>query len=144
LANAMLGGMRYKDPAAKLAAKTDRTGDCWVWTGFIMPNGYGQASAEGKHVYAHRYSYEHYVGPISEGLVIDHLCRNRACVRPDHLEVVSTQVNNARGAGAWALTGMCNKGLHDVTDPTTWAGNGAGKYTCKACRKETRDQRGRA
>ena len=70
---------------------------CWDWTGYIMPNGYGKLTIpEQRSNLAHRLVYEEYVGPIPEGLDIDHLCRNRACVNPDHLEPVTRSVNLAR------------------------------------------------
>lgn len=70
---------------------------CWIWTGCILKNGYGQGYWDGKKNYAHRISYQIYKGEIPAGLVIDHLCRVRACVNPDHLEVVTNAVNIQRG-----------------------------------------------
>lgn len=75
---------------------------CWLWMGVLMPNGYGQLSINGRHAYAHRASYETFVGPIPEGLTIDHLCRQRCCINPEHLEPVTTRVNLLRGDGASA------------------------------------------
>jgi hypothetical protein len=69
---------------------------CWRWVGSINPrSGYGLF---GHRAYAHRWSYEHHVGVIPEGLDIDHLCRNRYCVNPDHLEAVTRRTNLVRGA----------------------------------------------
>lgn len=65
---------------------------CWEWTGHIDSNGYGKASRG----WAHRLSYEAFVAPIPEGLEIDHLCRNRRCVNPEHLETVSRAENLRR------------------------------------------------
>ncbi len=74
---------------------------CWVWEGAPTKDGYGQAANrkkwEGKRKYAHRVSYECFVGPIPEGLEIDHLCRNRRCCNPSHLEPVTRSINNIRG-----------------------------------------------
>lgn len=77
---------------------------CWEWTA-SLGFGYGRyySSVQKKTVRAHRASYEMLVGPIPEGLTIDHLCRNRACVNPDHLEPVTSQVNILRGYGISAL-----------------------------------------
>lgn len=71
--------------------------DCWFWTGHTE-GGYARASINGhRNVYIHRLSYECFVGEIPEGLVLDHLCRNRSCVNPDHLEPVSLEENIRRG-----------------------------------------------
>src|ERR1019366_5456905 len=72
---------------------------CWTWTGSLDKDGYGKSWQEGGSYRAHRASYEFFVGPIPAGLTIDHLCRNRACVRPDHLEPVTNGVNIMRGIG---------------------------------------------
>lgn len=95
--------------AARFDLKTDRQGpiptyaphlgECWIWRSVIHPKwGYGRFSFGGKYVQAHRWSYQHFVGPIPKGLHIDHLCRVRACVRPDHLEPVTPAENNRRAA----------------------------------------------
>lgn len=67
---------------------------CWEWTGFRKPNGYAQF---GRNKYAHRVSYGLYVGIIPDGMGLDHLCRNKGCVNPEHLEPV-TQGENVRRA----------------------------------------------
>lgn len=75
---------------------------CWEWTATVNVNGYGSTQLggrKGKRVYAHRLSYEAYKGSIPEGLDLDHLCRNRKCVNPDHLEAVSRKINAHRGDG---------------------------------------------
>lgn len=69
---------------------------CWLWTASRTPEGYGQFGAEKRRILAHRFSYELSVGPIPEGLELDHLCRNRGCVRPDHLQPVTRQENARR------------------------------------------------
>jgi hypothetical protein len=70
---------------------------CWIWTGAISSEGYGTIHLDGKCLYAHRVAYEAYIGAIPAGLETDHICRNRACCNPDHLEPVPAQVNNRRG-----------------------------------------------
>lgn len=80
---------------------------CWVWQGEPTENGYGQytvgGGAERKTYLAHRYVYELLVGPIPEGLDLDHLCRVRLCVNPDHLQPVTRAVNLERGFGGPGL-----------------------------------------
>ena len=71
---------------------------CWLWTGATKPTGYGNASFfAGETMQAHRMAYEIFVGPIPRGLVLDHKCRTRCCVNPDHLEPVTPSENVARG-----------------------------------------------
>jgi hypothetical protein len=72
---------------------------CWVWTAYKLPSGYGRFNRNRQSQYAHRWAYERFVGPIPDGLVIDHLCRNRSCVNPAHLEPVSNRENLVRGVG---------------------------------------------
>jgi len=76
---------------------------CWVWQRSRMGHGYGRLKRGGIWLSAHRYYYELLVGPIPAGLTIDHLCRNRACVNPDHMEPV-TLAENQRRAGLRKLT----------------------------------------
>jgi len=70
-------------------------GDCWLWVG-ATDRGYGKFYPHRKTVRAHRWLYEQLVGPVPAGMDLDHLCRVRACVNPDHLEVVTRSVNLAR------------------------------------------------
>lgn len=70
---------------------------CWIWQGANNGAGYGQITSKGKHQYAHRVFYEQKYGPISEGLVIDHLCKTTLCCNPDHLKPVTRRENFLRG-----------------------------------------------
>lgn len=79
---------------------------CWIWKRKPNAKGYGQLRnpRTGRTTTAHRYAYELVVGPIPDGLTIDHLCRVRACVRPDHLEPVTNRENLLRGIKAKAAS----------------------------------------
>ncbi|MEL3944487.1 HNH endonuclease signature motif containing protein [Streptomyces sp. LNU-CPARS28] len=113
----------------------DGHGGCWEWTGHIKPNGYGQVRVGGRKFNAHRFSYEALRAPIPEGLVIDHLCRNRRCVNPDHLEPVTHRTNILRGTGPAACNARrthCVRGHRFDTANTYVAPSGARQ--CRACR----------
>lgn len=84
---------RWEPAPVRFARLVVPGGGCWTWTGAFNPNGYGIFNR----TYAHRYSYELHRGPIPAGLHIDHLCRNRMCVNPDHLEPVDNRTNILRG-----------------------------------------------
>lgn len=89
-----------------------RASGCWEWSGAMWGNGYGKLSVSmhGTRL-AHRALYTEHRGPIPDGLDLDHLCRNRACVNPQHLEPVSRATNLERGLAA---RGKCRNG-HDLT-----------------------------
>jgi hypothetical protein len=73
---------------------------CWDWTGSLNGDGYGKTYVDGTLLLVHRFAYELLVGPIPEGMTLDHLCRNRACLRPSHLEPVTVAENLRRGHAA--------------------------------------------
>jgi len=79
------------------------TGGCWEWRAAVDKDGYGTFWLINQTRRAHRISYEGLVGPIPEGLELDHLCRNHGCVNPKHLEAVTTKVNQHRGFGVSGL-----------------------------------------
>lgn len=101
---------------------------CWLWTGAVSTRGYAVFSYDRhgnvRHNYAHRWSYEYFIGPIPEGMTIDHAwergCRTRVCVNPAHLELVTMKENILRGNGAavrnhLALVARGGATDHDVT-----------------------------
>ena len=109
---------------------------CWNWTG-QRGNGYGYASFRRHPYLVHRITYQLLVGPIPEGLTIDHLCRNRACCNPDHLEPVTRGENVLRGEGISAENARkthCKHG-HAFTEENTRI-TPQGHRECRACRRE--------
>jgi hypothetical protein len=78
------------------ATKTNETG-CWIWQLKLHSQGYARMSVNGRGTYVHRLSYQIWIGPIAEGLQIDHLCRVRSCCNPWHLEAVTPRTNSLRG-----------------------------------------------
>lgn len=102
---------------------------CWIWTGARSTTGYGHTTIRGKYWGAHRLSYEAHVGPIPAGLDLDHLCRVRECVRPDHLEPVTRSENVRRGLPfkkAAPRPTHCPKGHPYSEDPS-------GRLRCRTC-----------
>lgn len=83
--------------ADRFWAKVSIQDGCWEWQAYADSLGYGRFWDDGRMVLAHRFSYELARGPIAEGMVIDHLCRNPRCVNPTHLEVVTPGENTVRG-----------------------------------------------
>ena len=76
---------------------------CWEWVAGLDSDGYGHLTIGGRSLKAHRYTFERDRGPIPDGLTLDHLCRNRKCCNPAHLEAVSHRVNILRGEGIPAM-----------------------------------------
>lgn len=109
---------------------------CWEWQGTLQKNGYSTFGLEAKSLRGHRWSYEHFIGPIPEGLQIDHLCRNRSCVNPEHLEPVTARENSRR-----AMRASCVNG-HPFSEENTYM-HGGRRYcrTCRSARNRARYQR---
>lgn len=115
---------------------------CWLWSGFKDENGYGRVWFGTKGIRTHRLSYELNIGPIPEGLVIDHLCRNRACCNPAHLEPVTNEENVRRGVVGKATRERqlakthCPQG-HEYSEENTYRQPSAPKIRyCRTCRKQ--------
>jgi HNH endonuclease len=109
---------------------------CWIWDGSLV-DGYGRLRVKGKGVYAHRFAYEMFVGPISPDKELDHLCRVRACCNPGHLEPVTRRENWERGiapsVGNAAKT-HCKYG-HPLSGDNLIVRK-SGHRQCKTCNRE--------
>jgi len=119
--------------AERDALKAEVARGCWVMQRGVKPDGYAEVFKRGKNYYAHRVVYEAIRGPIPAGMQIDHLCRNRSCVNPDHLEVVTRKENILRGISPPAINSRkthCPRGhRYDRTD--AW-----GRKVCGFCKAE--------
>jgi len=113
--------------------KVDKSGDCWVWTASKHPGGYGQIAMKPRGMRgAHRVAWEMLRGPVPEGMQLDHLCRNRACVNPAHMEVVDQRTNVLRGSGHTAVNArktVCKRG-HSLADAYVHRG----MRECRTCK----------
>ena len=111
---------RKVTPAERIAANIETAGDCWMWTGYKNPSGYGLVKTyiDGRRTSttAHRVSYEVANGPIPDGLVIDHICHTHACVNPAHLRAVTNKQNSENKAGptASSKTGVQGVSWHKM------------------------------
>ena len=111
---------------------------CWVWSGPLTASGYARASIGNRPTRVHRAAYQEWCGPIPDGTVLDHLCRNRAYVNPAHLEAVSQQENVQRGAAADLSVRRyprthCPHGHAFTVDNSYFCKRGT--RSCRACRR---------
>ncbi|MGH3029279.1 MAG: HNH endonuclease signature motif containing protein [Gaiellaceae bacterium] len=138
-----LCGQWNTNASSQKRVRRDAAG-CWVWIGCTHPKGYGHFWSGGRVGGAHRWAYEYFVGPIPEGLTIDHLCRNRRCVNPVHLEAVSNRENIRREeAGAnlrrespdqLAPPTHCKRG-HPLSGNNLYVRPNGSRH-CRACARE--------
>lgn len=111
----------------------DPNSGCWLWTGTLQPRGYANFALQGRTVLGHRFAYEMLRGEIPSGLQLDHLCRVRSCVNPDHLEPVTSAVNCRRGESRAAQNARkthCIYG-HEFSPANTY--RHGGKRKCRTC-----------
>lgn len=142
-------GRALLDPvaSANFWRRVTKTGDngCWLWTGERKPDGYGRCrfyhnSPDHERYYVHRYAYLQLVGPIPEGLVIDHLCRVHNCVNPAHMEPVTNAENIKRGLWESAGGAAINRTKTQCPRGHPYSGSNliierAGSRRCRTCER---------
>ena len=108
---------------------------CIEWIASINSHGYGTFASDGRTTVAHRWSYEYHVGPIPPGFQLDHLCENRACVNPSHLDPVTARANLLRAAGITAINASkthCPAG-HEYSGDNLYIVPKNGDRRCRIC-----------
>jgi hypothetical protein len=137
----------------QLLERVEVVGDCWHWTSYVRPDGYGvlTVTTDGRYVprYAHRLMHEAVIGPIPDGYEVDHRCHDpkvctpgksclhRRCINPAHLEAVTQQVNTGRSGGVTALNARkthCKHG-HEFSEENT-AYRPQGGRSCRTCDRD--------
>ncbi len=115
--------------------KVEKTKTCWNWTSAFNQKGYGVFNLNGKAVKAHRFAYELLKSKIPKGLTLDHICRNRGCVNPNHLECLTHKENILKGIGLSAINARkthCDSG-HPLTGKNLYFKSG--RRFCRECRR---------
>lgn len=134
--------LRWRESdAARFDKYVVKTPDCWNWIGYVDPDdGYGRLKTGGKLRRAHRLAYARWVGPLDEDehrWITDHICRNRRCVNPDHLRLVTYQENSLNADSPIASNARktgCLRG-HAFDEANTYPVPGGGR-ACRTCRTE--------
>jgi hypothetical protein len=131
-----------RDIEERFWEKVDKSGGpdaCWLWLAHKGNKGYGSFAVNGREPRAHRWAYERFVGPIPEGLLLDHLCRTPACVNPAHLEPVTNLENLRRGKSVRTMLNAqkteCLHG-HPYTAENTYVGPRKPNRECRTCRSD--------
>lgn len=126
----------------RIKDRTYLSGDCWVWGGTVQRSpkrgrsGYGQITIKRKTCLVHRVVYELLVGPIPAGLTLDHLCLNKSCINPVHLEPVTVRENQLRAGVPWAVNALkthCVNG-HAFDKANTYVRRDKGRKGNRECR----------
>jgi hypothetical protein len=139
-AEASLGDRRLP---ARFWSKVLQVDDCWVWTAYRDRYGYAKFPVNSRPVFAHRHAFDRLVRPLGPETVIHHLCGNKACVNPSHLEettkVEHDRVHAAESRAATLSRSVCKNG-HAITEGNTQWNKGTGVRLCRVCRGEQRDR----
>jgi len=126
----------WDDVDTKFWPKVSKTGTCWLWGGTLDESGYGHYQVSNERFTAHRVSYILAYGRVAKELVIDHLCRIKHCVNPDHLEAVTNGENVLRGIGPPAMNAQKTHCIHghefnEFNEANTYRGQG--RRECRPC-----------
>ncbi len=125
-----------------LMTKVDTlTSSCWLWVGSMYRNGYGKYGRKG--IMAHRIFYTLFREHVPEDMALDHLCKVRRCVNPDHLEIVTLAENIRRGDSLWGLNSRkthCKRG-HEFTLKNTGVQRSDGGRVCRKCKATAESKR---